>query len=112
MKKIVVTGGSGRSGRVAVRHLLEHGYEVLNLDVMPPSDRLTLFYQVDLSDYKTTFTAMHGSLRLSLSRYTTDEEIDRVIEVLPGIIAKLRKISPYWDQERNRPRPEKGEIPT
>ncbi len=37
----------------------------------------------------------HGSLRLSLSKYTTEEEIDRVLEVLPIIITKLRKISPF-----------------
>jgi cysteine desulfurase len=35
-----------------------------------------------------------GSLRLSLSRYTTKEEIDYVLEVLPSIISKLRAISP------------------
>ena len=37
----------------------------------------------------------HGSLRLSLSKYTTEEEIDKVLEVLPIIINKLRKISPF-----------------
>lgn len=37
----------------------------------------------------------NGSLRLSLSRFTTEEEIDYVIDVLPGIIEKLRKISPF-----------------
>ncbi|MBU0459428.1 MAG: cysteine desulfurase [Nanoarchaeota archaeon] len=36
----------------------------------------------------------HGSLRLTLSRYTTEAEIDYVLEVLPQIVAKLRKISP------------------
>lgn len=35
------------------------------------------------------------ALRFSLSRYTTDREIDYVLEVLPPIIDKLRKISPY-----------------
>ncbi|MBD3163187.1 MAG: aminotransferase class V-fold PLP-dependent enzyme [Candidatus Eisenbacteria bacterium] len=52
------------------------------------------------------FTAVHGSLRLSLSRYTTEEEIDRVVEALPEIVARLRRLSPYWDQSRNRPRSE------
>jgi cysteine desulfurase len=42
------------------------------------------------------FTAAHGSIRFSLSRYTTEAEIDRVIEVMPGIIDRLRQISPYW----------------
>lgn len=39
------------------------------------------------------FTAMHGSVRFSLSRYTTEEEIDRVIERFPDMIARLRDIS-------------------
>ncbi len=41
------------------------------------------------------FTAMHGSIRFSLSRYNTDEEMNRVIEVLPPIIKELRSLSPY-----------------
>lgn len=40
----------------------------------------------------------HGSLRLTLSKYNTEEEIDKVIEVLPNIINYLRKISPVWDE--------------
>ena len=53
---------------------------------------------------KVPFTAVHGSVRFSLSRFTTSEEIDRIIEVFPGIVANLRKLSPYWDNERNVPR--------
>lgn len=41
------------------------------------------------------FTAVHGSLRFSLSRYNTKEDINQVIEVMPGIVDKLRKISPF-----------------
>ncbi len=37
----------------------------------------------------------HGSLRISLGRYTTEKDIDYLIKVLPGIVKKLRKISPY-----------------
>jgi len=37
----------------------------------------------------------HGSIRFSLSRYTTEEEIDEVLKVLPKIIAKLRLMSPF-----------------
>jgi len=36
----------------------------------------------------------HGSLRFSMGRETTEEDIDRVLEVLPRIIAKLRAMSP------------------
>jgi cysteine desulfurase len=46
-------------------------------------------------------TAAHGSTRFSLSRYTRENDIDRVIAALPKFIAQLRQISPYWAQ-RNR----------
>ncbi len=36
----------------------------------------------------------NGSLRLTINRFTTEEEIDKVIEVLPKIVEKLRKMSP------------------
>lgn len=41
------------------------------------------------------FTAIHGSVRFSLSRYTTKEEIDFVLEKTPPIIKELRELSPY-----------------
>jgi cysteine desulfurase len=42
------------------------------------------------------FTAAHGSIRFSLSRYSTEEEIATVIKTLPPIIARLRELSPFW----------------
>jgi cysteine desulfurase len=51
------------------------------------------------------FTAIHGSVRFSFSRYTTDDDIDRIIQVFPEIVRKLRRMSPYWDWEQDRPRP-------
>ncbi|HTZ52874.1 MAG TPA: NAD(P)-dependent oxidoreductase [Spirochaetia bacterium] len=50
MRKIVVTGGSGKAGRAVVRDLLEHGYEVLNVDLVPPAQRLCPFLRADLTD--------------------------------------------------------------
>ena len=41
------------------------------------------------------FTFAHGSIRFSLSRYTTDTEIDYVLKNLPPIIEQLRAISPF-----------------
>lgn len=41
------------------------------------------------------FTAIHGSVRFSLSRYNTEEEVDRVIGVMPDIIKSLRQLSPF-----------------
>ena len=36
----------------------------------------------------------HGAIRLSLSRYTTDADIDRALEILPNVIARLRAVMP------------------
>ncbi|HSB52315.1 MAG TPA: cysteine desulfurase NifS [Dissulfurispiraceae bacterium] len=46
-----------------------------------------------------SYTAIHGSVRLSLSRYNEDADIDTVIEVLPPIIKELRSLSPYGKEE-------------
>jgi cysteine desulfurase len=54
------------------------------------------------------YSVLHGSIRFSLSRYTTEAEIDRVLEVLPGIIEHLRALSPFssdeagWLQEQEK----------
>ncbi len=53
---------------------------------------------------KVPFTAVHGSIRFSFSRYNTEADVDRIVEVFPGIVANLRRLSPYWDQQRNLPR--------
>ncbi|MGR5269699.1 cysteine desulfurase NifS [Vibrio astriarenae] len=42
-------------------------------------------------------TAAHGTLRFSLSKYTSEEEIQHVIDKLPAIVERLRLLSPYWD---------------
>lgn len=39
----------------------------------------------------------HGSLRLTLSKYTTAEEIDKVTEIVPKVVEQLRNMSPVWD---------------
>ena len=44
------------------------------------------------------FTAIHGSIRFSLSRFTTEKEIDYVCEKMPEIIEKITAISPYQDE--------------
>jgi cysteine desulfurase len=41
------------------------------------------------------FTMAHGSIRFSLSRYNSQDEIDYVVEHMPGIIDRLRSISPF-----------------
>lgn len=54
------------------------------------------------------YSVLHGSIRFSLSRYTTDTEIDEVLAVMPGIIERLRAMSPFssdsegWLQEQEK----------
>lgn len=58
------------------------------------------------------YTAAHGTIRFSLSRYNTASEIEEVIKVMPGIVATLRKLSPYWDGEGPVIEAEKAFAPT
>ncbi len=50
MKRVVVTGGSGKLGRAVVRDLVEHGYAVINVDAVPSRDDLCPFIQTDVED--------------------------------------------------------------
>jgi nucleoside-diphosphate-sugar epimerase len=72
--RIVVTGGSGKAGRAVVRDLLEHGHEVLNIDLVPSAessspDSPAPFLRADLTDFGQALEALSGA------------------EVLPGIEA-------------------------
>jgi len=44
------------------------------------------------------FTALHGSIRFSLSRFNTEQDVDYVLEKFPPIMEKLTQISPYQDE--------------
>ena len=48
------------------------------------------------------FTAIHGSVRFSLSRYNTEEEINTVIDLMPPVIKELRELSPYGRKKPGR----------
>lgn len=61
MKNIIVTGGSGKAGRAVCRHLVERGYEVLNLDMLPSSDPVCPMLKIDLTDFGQVMDAMHWS---------------------------------------------------
>jgi cysteine desulfurase len=47
----------------------------------------------------TPFTAIHGSIRFSLSRYNTEAEIDTVLDIVPRIIKELREMSPFGKEK-------------
>src|SRR5262245_49848487 len=59
--KVVVTGGSGKAGRATVRELLEHGYDVLNVDVAPPREQISRFLTVDLMELGQVTEALHSA---------------------------------------------------
>lgn len=48
------------------------------------------------------FNAIHGSIRFSMSRYNSEDEVDKVIEVMPIIIKELRTLSPYGKEALRR----------
>jgi nucleoside-diphosphate-sugar epimerase len=60
MKKIAVTGGSGKAGRATTRALLERDYEVFNIDIAPPRESLCRYQMVDLMNLGETIEALHG----------------------------------------------------
>jgi nucleoside-diphosphate-sugar epimerase len=64
---IIVTGGSGKLGRVAVRHLMDHGYTVVSLDLAappgianPPRPTDPTFSRVDITDFGQVLGALSG----------------------------------------------------
>lgn len=57
-----------------------------------------------LEAMKVPDAAVQGSVRFSLSRYNTDADVDRIIEAFPQMVANVRRLSPYWDREKNSPR--------
>lgn len=58
------------------------------------------------------YTAAHGTIRFSLSRYNTMQEVEEVIAAIPPIMEKLRKLSPYWGENGPVEEPEKAFAPT
>ncbi|ALG67411.1 cysteine desulfurase NifS [Beggiatoa leptomitoformis] len=57
------------------------------------------------------YTAAHGTVRFSFSRYNTMEEVEKVIAAVPPIVAQLRKLSPYWSGDAPVKDPDKAFAP-
>jgi len=58
MKKIYVTGGSGKAGKWVVLDLIENGFDVEVLDLAAPTDASLPFPQIDLTDYGQTMSRL------------------------------------------------------
>jgi cysteine desulfurase len=48
-------------------------------------------------------SSAHSSIRVSLGRYTSTEDVDAFIAAIPPIVQRLREISPFWDKKNNKP---------
>jgi UDP-glucose 4-epimerase len=59
-RRVVVTGGSGKLGRAVVAHLAEQGWDVVNLDRVPPPVSQPMFVRVDLTNYGEVASALSG----------------------------------------------------
>jgi nucleoside-diphosphate-sugar epimerase len=55
---IVVTGGSGQAGRACVKDLMEHGFEVTSIDLVPPADPKVRFSRADITDFGQAVAAL------------------------------------------------------
>ncbi len=85
MKRIVVTGGSGKAGRAVVRELIEHEYSVVNVDLVPPPDTLCHFLKADLNDMGQAIDALRRAAG-TVERRRPFELADAVVH-LAGIPA-------------------------
>ncbi len=58
VRRVVVTGGSGKLGSAVVSELVAHGWDVINADLVPPAVPLCAFTRVELTDYGQTVEAL------------------------------------------------------
>ena len=84
--RIVVTGGSGKAGRAVVRDLLEHGHEVLNVDLVTSAessspDSPAPFLRADLTDFGQALEALGGG---ELMAHPREVQSNRRKALFPG----------------------------
>jgi len=91
MTNVVVTGGSGKLGRACVRELIEHGYDVTNVDLVPSRDDRCPLVRADLTDFGQTLEVLAG--------FDEHEAADAVVHLAaipaPGLVpnAELFRIN-------------------
>ncbi len=82
-------------GELILLHLSDHGICASSGSACTSGD---LEPSHVLRAMNVPFTAIHGSIRFSLSKYSTEKEVDYLSEVLPNIISKISDLSPYQDE--------------
>ena len=65
VKKVVITGGSGRAGEYIIADLVSNGYEVHNADMLPPAEgsasEAAQFWRVDVTNYGEMLNVLAGA---------------------------------------------------
>ncbi|HEX9904645.1 MAG TPA: NAD(P)-dependent oxidoreductase [Propylenella sp.] len=64
MKRVMFTGGSGKAGRHVVKHLVDHGHEVLNLDLKPLDNPKVRTLIADITDSGQVFNALSSTMAM------------------------------------------------
>src|SRR3954447_24001459 len=79
-KRVMFTGGSGKAGRHVVQHLVEHGYEVLNLDTKPLDNPRVRTLVTDITDSGQVFNALSSTMAMhEFDPSLTPQPIDAVV---------------------------------
>lgn len=86
MKSVVVTGGSGKAGHAVIRDLVEHGYRVMNVDLVAPREPLCHFFKADLTELGAAVDAIRRAAGTVDRRRSPLGDADAVIH-LAGIPA-------------------------
>ena len=80
MKRVVFTGGSGKAGRHVVQHLVEHGYQVLNLDTKPLDNPKVRTLITDITDSGQVFNALSSYMGMhEFDPSLTPQPVDAVV---------------------------------
>jgi nucleoside-diphosphate-sugar epimerase len=85
MTRVAVTGGSGKLGRAVVRDLMDHGYDVINLDSAGPREQPSPFIRIDLTDYGQVVDAL--TTNDALNGGAVDAVVHLAAIPAPGLVA-------------------------
>ena len=92
--KTTITDGENTIENTTMRH---YYYSVVNpVQIIPACTSGSLDPSHVLLAIGRVHDVAHGSLRLSLSDYNTDEEMDHILKVVPEVVQLLRNMSPVW----------------
>ncbi|MGH6926036.1 MAG: NAD-dependent epimerase/dehydratase family protein, partial [Propylenella sp.] len=89
-KRVIFTGGSGKAGRHALPYLVDQGYEVLNVDLVPLADPRVNTLITDITDSGQVFNALSSYTGLLGKDTLTPQPVDAVVHfaAIPRVLIK------------------------